>query len=148
VDAYTRNGRKLKVVGTGTEYAALTAKAGPNIEFLGRKSDPELLALYRRCRLLVFPGEEDFGIVPLEAQACGRPVVAFGRGGALETIRDGVSGVFFANQTAAALTAAVERCATRSWDSRTIRAHAETFSPQTFINGLDKAIHLTTRART
>lgn len=136
VSAYTCSGRTLKIVGTGTEYAALKAVAGPNIEFLGWQSDADLLELYRRCRLLVFPGEEDFGIVPLEAQACGRPVVAFGRGGALETVKDGVSGVFFDQQTPQSLQAAVERCAARTWNPAAIRAHAETFSIQSFIDGL------------
>ena len=147
VAAYTRSGRTLKIVGTGTEYAALKATAGANIEFLGWQSDEALLNLYRRCRLLVFPGEEDFGIVPLEAQACGRPVVAYGRGGALETIKAGVSGIFFEKQTPESLQAAVAECAEKIWDPATIRAHAETFSIQSFINGLAASLDKTLAAR-
>ena len=140
IAAYNRNGRKLKVVGTGTEYAALKAVAGPTIEFLGWQSDADLLDLYRRCRLLVFPGEEDFGIVPLEAQACGRPVVAYGRGGALETVKEGVSGVFFNQQTPESLLAAIATCAAQTWNPEAIRTHAEAFSNQAFINGIDESI--------
>lgn len=140
VTAYNRTGRKLKIVGTGTEFESLKALAGPHIELLGRQPDEALLALYRRCRMFIFPGEEDFGIAPLEAQACGRPVVAFSRGGALETVKAGVSGVFFDQQTPEALMAAVEECQQRSWDPQCIRNHAETFSIQAFINGLDAVI--------
>lgn len=145
ITAYNRMRRRLKIVGTGTEFEALKAMAGPTVELLGRQTDEELLELYRRCRMLIFPGEEDFGIVPLEAQACGRPVVAFGCGGALETVKEGVSGLFFDRQTPDALVAAIESCASRAWDSRLIRAHAETFSIQAFIDGLDALIHSTSR---
>ena len=147
IATYTRSGRYLKIVGTGTEYASLQAVAGTNIEFLGWQSDEALLALYRRCRLLVFPGEEDFGIVPLEAQACGRPVVAYGRGGALETVKAGVSGIFFDQQTPEALQAAVAECAEKTWDPTTIRAHAEGFSIQAFITGLAVSLDITLAAR-
>ncbi len=147
VAAYTQSGRHLKIVGTGTEHKRLKAAAGSNIEFLGWRSDAELLELYRRCRLLVFPGEEDFGIVPLEAQACGRPVVAYGRGGALETIVEGTTGLFFSQQTPEALSQAVDTCAARTWDPATIRAHAESFSIQAFINGLDASIQKTLNPR-
>ncbi len=145
VMAYSRSGRKLKIVGTGTDFASLRAKAGASIEFLGWQSDTQLLELYRRCRLLVFPGEEDFGIVPLEVQACGRPVVAYGHGGALETIRDGVSGVFFAQQTPESLQDAIEDCAARPWNPILIRAQAELFSAQSFINGLALSIEMTVK---
>jgi glycosyltransferase involved in cell wall biosynthesis len=90
--------------------------------------------------LLVFPGEEDFGIVPLEAQACGRPVVAFGRGGALETVIEGETGVFFGEQTEKALLDAVARCSDTAWDSDAIRAHAEQFGVPAFISGLASSI--------
>jgi glycosyltransferase involved in cell wall biosynthesis len=96
--------------------------------------------LYRACRLLVFPGEEDFGIVPLEAQACGKPVVAFGRGGALETVRENETGVFFREQTPEALEEAVRSCSTTRWDSRAIRKWAEEFGEDRFVNGMDAVI--------
>ncbi len=147
VRAYTRMGRPLKVVGVGSEMATLRRLAGPSIEFLGWQSDAQLLDLYRRCRALIFPGEEDFGIIPLEVQACGRPVVAFARGGALETVADGISGVFFQEQTEESLIEAVDRCTTRTWDSNTIRHQAERFGVNTFIEGLNQSIIKTLETR-
>lgn len=146
VRAYTRLGYPLKVVGTGTEFAELRRLAGPGIEFLGWLPDEKIRDLYRRCRCLVFPGEEDFGIVPVEAQACGRPVVALGKGGVLESVADGVSGVFFHEQTEAALLGAVEECAARKWDAATIRRNAERFAPQCFIDGLNRSIQACMRS--
>jgi glycosyltransferase involved in cell wall biosynthesis len=140
VRAYSRTGFPLKVVGVGTEFPALRAAAAPNVEFLGRLEDGAVRALYRACRLLVFPGEEDFGIVPVEAQACGRPVVAFGRGGARETVEDGVTGLFFDAQEEDALIAAVESAAARAWDAAAIRRRAERFHPQAFVDGLAASI--------
>ncbi len=140
VRAYSRLGYDLKIVGTGTEFSRLRKLARPNVQFLGWKSDEEIRDLYRACRCLVFPGEEDFGIVPVEAQACGRPVVAFGRGGVLESVLESVSGVFFKEQTESALLNAVEECAGRKWVPADIRRNAERFGPQPFINGMDRTI--------
>jgi glycosyltransferase involved in cell wall biosynthesis len=81
VKAYAKLGYPLKIAGTGTELKKMQSSSGKNIEFLGRVSDDRLLELYRHCRALIFPGEEDLGLVPLEAQACGKPVVAYARGG-------------------------------------------------------------------
>jgi glycosyltransferase involved in cell wall biosynthesis len=133
---YARLQRRLVVVGSGGERARLQALAGPETEFLGWQTDEQIRDLYRQARLLVFPGEEDYGIVPVEAQACGCPVVAFGRGGALETVMDGTSGVFFRDQTEEALAAAVTDAGARAWDAAAIRRHAEGFGEQRFINGL------------
>lgn len=143
IQTYSRSGYPLRIVGTGSQLNRLKGMAGPNIEFLGRQPDAKLLDLYRSCRLLVFPGEEDFGIVPLEAQACGRPVVAYGCGGATETVQEGVSGVFFSQQTPAALADAIAKCASHPWDTHAIRAHAETFGVQSFVDGLALAIRRT-----
>jgi len=143
VRTYTRLGFPLKVVGIGGDLATLRAHAGPTIEFLGWLDDPAVLDLYRRCRMLIFPGEEDFGIVPVEAQACGKPVVAYRKGGALETIRENTSGVFFDEQTVDSLAAAVQSAAARPWDPAAIRAHAETFGTHRFINGLAASIEKT-----
>mgnify|MGYP003586132078 CR=1 FL=1 len=140
VAAYTRLAYPLKIVGTGTEFPALRKVAGPKVEFLGWQDDEKVRELYRDCRCLVFPGEEDFGIVPVEAQACGRPVVAFGRGGVTESVVGGVTGVFFQEQSEAALLAAVEECAARRWDPAAIRRNAERFGVQPFIHGLDRSI--------
>jgi glycosyltransferase involved in cell wall biosynthesis len=147
VAAYTRLGYPLKVVGVGTELNRLRAMAGPNIEFLEWQPDERLLDLYRSCRTLVFPGEEDFGIVPLEAMACGRPVLAFGRGGALETVKENVTGLFFREQTPEALTTAINDCARHAWDPHAIRRHAESFGVPSFIAGLDASIRKTVSGR-
>jgi glycosyltransferase involved in cell wall biosynthesis len=109
--------------------------------FLEWQTDDQILELYRRCRLLVFPGEEDFGIVPLEAQACGKPVVAFGRGGALETVIPGKTGIFFDEQTNDSLAQAVDQCASTQWEPDEIRAHAELFATQRFVDGLAQSIN-------
>ncbi|RJP35462.1 MAG: glycosyltransferase family 4 protein [Actinobacteria bacterium] len=103
VEAFNRLGLPLKVAGTGSELDALRGMAGPNVEFLGRVPDAELRELYSRCRALVFPQEEDFGIVPLEAMAAGRPVIAYRAGGALETVVEGETGMFFDRQDAQSL---------------------------------------------
>jgi len=140
VEAYTKLGYPLKVVGVGGKSQALQKTAGNNIEFLGWQTDDDVLELYRNCRMLIFPGEEDFGIVPLEAQACGRPVVAYGVGGALETIQDGVSGIFFEEQTHGCLINAIETCASRNWDPQAIRNHAEKFDINNFVTGMAESM--------
>lgn len=136
VKAYAQTGFSLKVAGVGTEMEALRKLAAPNVEFLGRVPDEGIRELYRRCRFLVFPGEEDFGIVPLEAQACGKPVLAYGRGGLLETVVEGTTGVFFGEQTPGAIADAAARAEDVAWDAGTIRAHAEEFGEQRFLDGL------------
>ncbi len=141
VQTYSERGWPLRVVGSGTQAAALRRRSGPSVQWLGRVGDEALLELYRGCRLLVFPGEEDFGIVPLEAMACGRPVVAYGRGGAAETVADGRTGVLFDRQTTADLAGAVEAAARRTWDPALLRAHAERFGPQQFLDGLNDSLH-------
>ena len=110
VEAATRSGRRLVVIGSGPEQARLEALAGPSVTFLGWQPDEVIRDHYRRCRALLFPGEEDFGIVPVEALACGAPVIALGRGGVPETVDDRVGRVY-AEPTAAGLLAAIE-----SWE--------------------------------
>ncbi len=129
IAACNRLGRRLVVVGTGSEAARLRAMAGPTIEFRGWTADDALRALYADCRALLFPGEEDFGIVPLEAMASGRPVVAFRSGGALDTVVERRTGTFFDRQTVDCLAEAIERferCETE-FDPHAIRAHAHDF---------------------
>lgn len=132
VEAFNRLGRPLVVVGDGPQLARLQAEARPHIRFVGEVSDVTLRGYYRRCRALVFPGEEDFGLVPVEAQACGRPVIAYGRGGALESVVPGVTGTFFEEQSPEALAAGVRATESMRFDSPAIRAHAERFSRQRF----------------
>ena len=137
VEAFTRNGRPLVVVGGGASRE-LRDKAGPNVRFLGAVDDATLAFWYARCRALVYPGVEDFGIVPLEVMASGRPVIAYARGGATETVVAGTTGIFFEDQTVEALTAAVdrfERIAGR-FDPHAIRRHAERFDRPKFVAAL------------
>lgn len=132
VDAFNRLGLPLKIVGDGRDRADLQGYARNNIEFMGRVSDAELRDLYARCRAFIFPGEEDFGIAPVEAQACGRPVIAFAAGGALDTVVDGITGTYFYERSPESLADAVRRFDTLSWDSNVIRGNAERFSVDTF----------------
>ncbi len=132
VEAFTRLGRPLKVVGGGRQMGALQERAGRNIEFMGRVDDVELPNLLARARGYIMPGEEDFGIAPVEANACGRPVIAYKAGGALDTQIDGVTGVLFEEQSVEALCAAICRADSIDFDPQQIRAHAQQFDTQVF----------------
>jgi glycosyltransferase involved in cell wall biosynthesis len=109
VDACSKLNRRLVVIGTGPEEADLRRRAAPCVTFLGWQSKEPVRKHFERCRAFLFPGIEDFGITPCEAQAAGAPVIAFGEGGALETVREGVSGFFFREQTVAAMADAIQR---------------------------------------
>lgn len=132
VTAFTQLGLPLVVIGDGPARASLEAVAGSNVTFRGRVDDAGVAAAMVECRALVFPGEEDFGITPLEANASGRPVIAYGAGGALETVRDGITGVLFGAQTADSLAEGVRRASVATWDPAAIRRHAESFSASGF----------------
>lgn len=132
VQAFNELGLPLKIVGAGVDAARLKKMAADNIEFLGHVPQARLADLYARCRAVIFPGVEDFGIVPLEANAAGRPVIAFAAGGALETIIEGETGVFFRAQTPDALAAMVAATDVSNFDARVLRAHAEQFSQTRF----------------
>jgi len=133
-------GMPLKIVGTGPEMASLRRLAGDDVEFLGNRSDEEIRDLYRGAALVMMPGEEDFGIVPLEAQACGRPVVALGRGGALETVVDGTTGVLVPDESPAAMAEAMRMAMARRFDPVTIRQHALAFGRDRFAAQIRAAL--------
>ena len=133
VDACTLLQAPLLVVGTGAEAERLRARAGPTVRFLGWQDDEALRRLVARCRAFLFPGEEEFGIAPLEAMAAGRPVVAFRRGALTETSVDGLTGLFFDEPTPRALADALQRLPRHRWDPAAIRRHAEGFDEQTFL---------------
>ena len=135
----------LTIVGDGPERAALEARGGPGIRFLGWRTNEEIRDLYRSSIATILPGEEDFGIVPLEAQACGRPVVALGRGGALETAIDGETGVLV-EPGEQALAEGLKRAAAMVWDPVRIRQHAEKFSRERFVREIEQAIDETMTA--
>lgn len=122
----------LVVVGTGRDAPELQRIAGPSVSFPGRVSDEELRQLYASARALILPGEEDFGMVPLEAQAAGTPVVAFDGGGARETVVQGVTGIRFRPQTVEGLIDGLDRASRVGWDQARIRAHARGFTESRF----------------
>jgi len=133
VQAATQSGRALVVVGSGPERDRLESFAGPTVQFRGQLPRAELIDLFERCHAYVLPGEEDFGIAPVEALASGKPVVAYGQGGATETIRDGIDGVLFREQSAAGLMVAIDRLDTLAFDPQVLRLRAEEFDSSRFV---------------
>jgi glycosyltransferase involved in cell wall biosynthesis len=133
VRAFNDMKRRLVVIGGGEMLDEIRRIAGPTVKVMGSQPFEVLKHHYARCRALIFPGEEDFGIVPVEAMASGRPVVAFGRGGATETVADCLSGIFFAEQTAEAISAAVSRLANMEFNSEEIVKHTRQFGRDQFL---------------
>lgn len=133
VQAFNAMGKSLVIIGGGEMLETLRRMAGPTVKVLGSQPFSVLKEHYARCQALIFPGEEDFGMVPVEAMASGRPVVAYGRGGATETVVDGLTGVFFDEQTVESLSAAVERLSTLPLDPQAIAAHAQRFGRAPFM---------------
>jgi glycosyltransferase involved in cell wall biosynthesis len=130
--AYRGGGRRLRVVGTGPEEASLREEASAEVEFLGRVDDVRLRDLYRGCRAVVMPGVEDFGIVPLEAMACGRPAVVFAEGGGPETVTPGRTGMVFSEATPESLRAALVSLDRQRFATLELRAQAEAHGPEVF----------------
>jgi glycosyltransferase involved in cell wall biosynthesis len=141
IEAFNMLGLPLRVVGKGRQRAQLEAQAKDNIRFLGAVSQEELRGLYARCRALVWAEAADFGITPVEAQAAGRPVIAYAAGGALETIIPGETGVFFDQQTPEAIAAAVRAFDPRRFDSARIRRHAEQYDVQVFKRRMNDFVY-------
>lgn len=140
VEACARLGRRLVVVGSGPAEQRLRSLGGDVVEFRTDISDAELTELLAGCTALIQPGLEDFGFAPLEANAAGRPAIAFGEGGALETVVDGETGVLFAEQDVGSLIDAVERCESRSWDRATLRSHAESMGEPRFHRAMQAVL--------
>ena len=143
VEACLRMNRRLVVVGNGKMRETLMKRTGGGggVVFLGRISDEELRGVFANARALLFPGIEDFGIVPVEAQSAGTPVVAFGEGGALETVRDGETGLFFADPSVDSLCAAIETFEGRNWNPVVCRKNAERFSSSAFKSQMQCILH-------
>lgn len=141
IEAFRRSGRQLRVAGDGDDLRRLCRDA-PNITLLGRVTREALREEYRSCRALVFPGLEDFGIVPVEAMAAGRPVIAFGRGGVCDSVVPGTTGVLFREQSADALNAAVDafEANATAFDPERIIAHARTFDRSVFASRFQSAL--------
>jgi glycosyltransferase involved in cell wall biosynthesis len=143
IEASRLSGTPLRVIGDGPErasLASLVSRTGADVQLLGSVSDDEVRDLYRRAAAVLLPGEEDFGIAPVEAQACGTPVIALARGGALETVVDGVTGVLVDEPTAAAFAGGIARAKQLSFDRATIRAHAVKFDRAVFSRAIQSSI--------
>jgi glycosyltransferase involved in cell wall biosynthesis len=143
IEASRLAGLPLRVVGAGPERERLVRFADvrrAEVTFLGSLPDQSIRELYRRCAAVLLTGEEDFGIVPVEAQACGRPVVALARGGALETVVDGVTGVLVGESSPEAFAAGIARAVQTRFDSAAIRQHAAQFDVSVFARSIQHAI--------
>lgn len=132
VKACTELNKKLVIIGDGPEREKLEAIAGDSVTFLGRQPDEVVRKYMSECKALLFPGLEDFGIVPVEAQACGRPVICYGKGGVLDSVIDGKTGVYFNEQTVDSLKEAILKFESMKFDKKTIRKHALTFDEKEF----------------
>jgi len=133
IEAFNRLGERLVIIGDGPDRARLEALAGPTISFLGRVADADIERVLGCSKALIFPGFEDFGIAAVEAQACGRPVIAFGAGGALETVVPGETGLFFEAQAVDELADTVVRSKAIRWSTERIRANALRFGQEIFL---------------
>ncbi|MFD2328435.1 glycosyltransferase family 4 protein [Cohnella sp. GCM10020058] len=147
VEACSLLGERLIVVGDGPDRERLARLAGPNVSFRGRLPDHEVERLMRGCRALLFPGVEDFGITPLEVNACGRPVIAYREGGAQDTIRQGLNGLFFDKQTRESLARTLLGFQSWTWDSARIRAYAAGFGEERFEREIRAAVSAALSAR-
>lgn len=132
IDAFSGTNEKLKIVGSGTKKEELEKMAGENIEFLDRQSDEKLADIYSQAKAVIFPQDEDFGLVPVEAAASGRPTIAYKAGGALETVIPGKTGEFFYPQTAEALRKVVQNFNWKKYHPPYLRAHGEEFDQELF----------------
>ena len=140
IEACNALGRRLVIVGNGPDRGRLKRMAGPTIEFRGHLSDLEVVDLMERCTALIFPGQEDFGITPIEAQACGKPVLAFRAGGAMETIIEGETGRFFDGESTS-LAEAIRASEGTTWNPSRIRENAERFSESRFHDCMGRILN-------
>lgn len=136
IQACGKLGRKLIVVGDGPELAPLKAISSQQVQFVGSVTDVQLRELYAHCRAVIFPSHEDYGIVPIEAQASGRPVIAYGFGGVLETVIENQTGIFFKEQTVEAVVEAVQRAEQTPFDPYVIRQSIQKFDVENFKSEL------------
>jgi glycosyltransferase involved in cell wall biosynthesis len=141
VEAARAAGETLSIVGTGPELGRLQAVAGPDVRFLGWRSNEEIRTLYQQSAATLLPGVEDFGLVPVEAQACGCPVVALAEGGASETVLDGETGVLVTDRSSEAFAAGLTRLRGLTLDPDHLRRHAESFSRERFLTDFQRTVH-------
>jgi glycosyltransferase involved in cell wall biosynthesis len=133
VDAFNKmTDKRLIIIGSGPDHNKIVKMAGANIEILGYQPLEELKKKMQKAKALIFAADEDFGMIPVEAQSCGTPVIAFGKGGSLETVKENETGLFFCEQTTDAIIDAVKRFEKQTFDYSIIRKHAEQFSEERF----------------
>lgn len=132
INTFNKNGLKLKIAGIGEEYKYLKSISKANIEFLGYLNDEEIKNLYSNAKAIIFPGEEDFGIVPVEAQACGTPIIGYAKGGLLETVKEYQSGLFFKEQTVSALDETIKSFERRTFIPEKVRENILKFDIEIF----------------
>lgn len=140
IRAFNKLGLPLVIIGDGPDREKLEKMAKSNIKFLGRESDEVIKEHYAKCRAFLFPGEEDFGITPLEAMASGRPVIAYRKGGALETVVENKTGIFFDNQICNDFIVAIKKFESMTFDKHEIRKHAKTFDEEIFKEKIKRFI--------
>jgi len=142
ISLFNRLGRRLVIIGDGSAREYLESISGPSIDFLGFKSDSVVKEYMENCRALLFPGEDDFGIVPVEAMACGKPVLAYRGGGATETILEGVTGEFFDEPTLESVEDGLAKLLLNEPHYRFMntRKHALTFDREIFVDKMKKAL--------
>lgn len=140
IEAFNKLELPLIIIGDGPDRKKLEAMANENIKFLGRESDEVIKEHYAKCRAFIFPGEEDFGITPLEAMASGRPVIAYRKGGALETVVENKTGIFFDNQNSYEMINAIKKFEKMNFNKKEIRMHAEKFDEEEFKIKIDNFI--------
>ncbi len=140
IEACNKTGAYLKIVGEGPDMARLKAMAGPTVEFYGWRKNDELFDLFSHAKAVIFPGHEDFGLVPLEAMSCGTPVIAFGQGGATETVINGTTGIFFNEPNTDSLANVLRTFDRKKFDPAACVAQAKRFDRATFEQGLRSAI--------
>lgn len=146
IEAFRRLGSRLVVAGDGPDRERLAASAPPNVEFVGHVGDDVLVPLMQRCQALIFPSRDDFGLLPVEVMACGRPVIAYGGGGSLYTSVPGVTGELFAEQAAAVVEAAVRDFDPGAYDPKRIREHALQWDGARFRERLEEHVRAAVRA--
>ena len=147
VRAFNQMGLRLIIIGGGEMLAEIRRLAGPTVTVMGAQPFDVLRHHYARCRALIFPGEEDFGIVPVEAMASGRPVIAYGRGGATETVIPNLSGLLFSSQSVEGIVEAVDRFRASNFESARLVQHARTFSTDRFVTRMSAHIERFVQAR-
>ena len=145
VDTFSENKKKLVIIGEGSDFSKLKSKSSSNISFLGWQNDKEAHDYLSKCKAFIFPGEDDFGMTPVEAMAAGKPVIALGRGGVLESVIEGKTGILFNKETVKSLNLAIDSFEAKQFFPADCRAQAEKFGSVVFEDKIKKAVEKAVR---